>query len=93
MPLNHSSPAGCFFGVLAIVPGTITGLGLFGLVKWILLPVDHRHFDAGFWMLVQAALIGGLVTIGLVYWSIRILRNTNFREYDSTKPDTRRLKW
>jgi hypothetical protein len=51
MSPTQSTPAGCVVGVLAIVPGAVAALGWVGLVRWLLLPVLRRHFDAGFWLL------------------------------------------
>ena len=93
MSPTQSSPAGCVVGVLAIVPGSVAALGWFGRVRWFLFPVVRRHFDAGFWLLLQTALIGSLVAIGLVWLAIRILRSTDFRGYDSRDPDEQDLKW
>lgn len=90
---TQSTPGGCFIGTLAILPGGVAALGFAGLIKWLQLPVSSRHVDAGFWTFAAAACIGSLIAIGLVYLSIRILRATDFRGYDSRDPDRRNLRW
>lgn len=90
---TQSTPGGCFIGVIAIVPLSIAALGGFGLLKWIQLPAAQRNFDARFWMFAGAGVIGALAAAGILYLSIRVLRATDFRNYDSRDPDNKNLKW
>ncbi|MEO5916826.1 MAG: hypothetical protein ABIS50_21540 [Luteolibacter sp.] len=90
---TKSTPAGCFIGTLAILPGGVMAAGGFGLVKWFVLPADARHFDHVFWTLLGAT-AGGLLGVGLLLAvAIRVLRATDFRNYDPNDPDRTRLKW
>jgi len=90
---TQSTPGGCFIAVTAMFPAAVAMLGFWGLVKWVQLPVEIRHFDSRFWMLAGAAGIGSLIAIGILMLSARILRSTDFRGYDSRDPDRTNLKW
>lgn len=90
---TQSTPGGCFIAVSAILPGGVAALGFWGLIKWVQLPVTDRHVDSRFWTFAAAAFIGSVIAIGLFYLSIRILRSTDFRGYDSRDPDRKNLKW
>ena len=90
---TQSTPGGCFIATLAILPGGVATLGLWGFVKWVGLPVAVRHVDSRFWTFAAAFFIGSAVALGLILLSIRILRSTDFRGYDSRDPDRKNLKW
>jgi hypothetical protein len=90
---TQSTPGGCLIGTLALLPGGVALLGLIGLVKWFLLPVAQRHIDDRFWIVTAALLLGTALTSAMVYLSIKGLRATDFRRYDSRDPDRTNLKW
>jgi len=90
---TQSTPGGCFIAATALLPGVVAALGFWGLIKWVNLPVADRHVDSRLWTLAAAASIGSVMAIGLIYLSIRILRSTDFRGYDSRDPDRKNLKW
>jgi heme/copper-type cytochrome/quinol oxidase subunit 2 len=90
---TQSTPGGCLIGTLALLPGGVALLGLIGLIKWYLLPVAQRHIDDRFWILVTALMLGTVVSSAMVYLSIKCIRATDFRRYDSRDPDHTNLKW
>ena len=45
---SQSTPGGRFIATIAMLPGTVAGLGFWGLVKWVGLPVADRHIDSRF---------------------------------------------
>jgi hypothetical protein len=92
-PPSHSTPGGCFIGVTALFPASYGALSAYGLVKWMLLPAKLRHVDTRFWFLLGSTLLGLLLTVGIIYLAIRVLRTTDFRGYDSKKPGQPSLKW
>ena len=80
-------------GVLAIIPLSLVGVGSWGLVKWFLLPIEKRHFNQMFWFLFGTTTISGLIALCAILAAYRILRSTDFRDYDSNDPDRTNLKW
>jgi hypothetical protein len=90
---TQSTPGGCLIGTLALLPGGVALLGLIGLAKWFLLPGAQRHIDDRFWILVTALMLGTVVFSAMVYLSIKLIRATDFRRYDSRDPDHTNLKW
>jgi len=80
-------------GVLALLPAAFAVLGIVGLVKWLGLPAQDRHFDEVFWMLAAALAVGGTLALGLAGLALRALRNTDFRGYNPKDPDQTHLKW
>jgi len=82
MSVNKGTPAGCFIGTLALLPGGVSVAGVFGLIKWWNLPLDHRQFDRVFWTLAGATAGGALGVFLLTFIAIRIHRTTDYRNYD-----------
>ena len=93
MNTTQSTPAGCFIGSIAIVPLLVAGLGALGLYRWWALPVESRHFDQRFWLLVGALVGGLLVACLIIIIAARILRATDLKAYDSRDPAQPFLKW
>ncbi len=91
MSVNKSTPAGCVIGTLALLPGGVFAAGMFGLIKWFLLPLDGRHFDPVFRTLCCATGGGALGVFLLMFIAIRVLRSTDFRGYDPN--DSENMKW
>ena len=93
MDTTQSTPAGCFIGTLALIPLLLASLGAWGLYRWCALPMQSRHVDQRFWLLL-GALIGGLFAAFLIMvMAVRILRATDFKSYDSRDPSQPFLKW
>ena len=90
---TKSTPAGCLIGTLALVPAAISVAGGWGLIQWYHLPPDDRHVDRLFWSFAGALGGGALAAILLLAFAIRVLRATDFRDYDPNDPDRTGLKW
>ena len=88
---NQSVPAGCLVGFMALFPAIACGLGCWGLIKWAFLPVEYRSFDDRFWIVAITAAGGALGTLVLTVISVKVLRATDFRGYDSRNGND--LKW
>lgn len=90
---TQSTPGGCFIGTLALFPFGVAVLGAYGIMKWVMLPYEDRHFDDRFWMLLGATVLGSLATWGILYVAHRILKSTDLREYDSRDLKGSGLQW
>jgi len=90
---TQGTPGGCFLGTIAFFPAAICAFGFCGLYKWLHLPDHSRHFDNLFWLFAGSVLLGALFTLGILVVTIRVIRSTDFRGYDSRDPDQRGLKW
>lgn len=90
---SQSVPGGCVIGFLAIIPAMACGLGCWGLIKWATFPLKVRSFDDRFWILAATVGVGALATLLLLVISVKALRATDFRGYDSRDPDRKNLKW
>lgn len=90
---TQSTPAGCFVATLGLFPLAASGLGAYGLYRWFLLPVEHRHFDQRFWLLLAAFIGGTFITFLMLTFGIKLLRSSKFRNYDFRDPKEPNLKW
>ena len=90
---TQGTPGGCAIGVMAVIPAVCMGLGIWGLIRWLNLPDDKQGFDTYFWTVSSAALIGSILTVSLVWLSMRLIRSTSFKDYDSRDPSNTNLKW
>ncbi len=90
---TQSTPAGCVIGLLALIPFASLVIGVWGLVRWISLAPDQREINTYFWTMTVAASVGLLLTSLMVWFSLRTLRSTDYRDYDSRDPDEGDLKW
>lgn len=90
---SRSSPGGCILAVLGFIPAAFGVAGIFGLAKWIALPPDQQVFDAVFWCVVGAFLVGWSLAVVIWFISYRAIKRADFRNYDSRDPDQTGLKW
>lgn len=90
---TKSVPGGCLIGTLALIPLTLFGVGSWGLIKWLLLPIDHRHFDQRFWFLFGTTTASGVIALATIAMACRTLRSTDCRDYDPSDPDRKNMKW
>jgi hypothetical protein len=79
-------------GPFAIFSALLSLFSAFGLYKWIMLPVENRHFDHNFWSLLARFFAGIFFFWLLSYVAARVLRATNFTGYDSRDPSQPFLK-
>ena len=90
---TQSTPGGCVIGLLAVIPATFFGFGIWGLVKWLRLPTESQHVNTYFWTMLGVIVAGALCTGCLVWVAYRLIRSADFRGYDSRDPDNTNMKW
>lgn len=79
-------------GALSILTAPFAIAGAVGLIRWCRLPPAQRHLDDAFWFMIMATVGGALATAILWRLALRLLRATDFRNYDSRDPDEPPLK-
>ncbi len=90
---TQSTPGGCILGLIGVFFGAFGCIGVWGLCRWTSLPTEHRSIDSVFWLILAATVIGIGSAALFFLWAIKVLRNTDFRGYDSRDPDKKGLKW
>ncbi len=90
---NRGVPGCTLIGLAALFALAVGGAGLCGLVFWLLLPADGRHFNGPFWYACAAATLGLLVAAFLSRLAVKVWRGTDFRGYDPTNPKDQGVKW
>ncbi|BDS07410.1 hypothetical protein NT6N_24500 [Oceaniferula spumae] len=77
-------------GLLGMFFLVFPAVGTWGMSKWLSIPSDDRQINAYFWIML-AFIVGGLLMfILLSIISVRVLKGTNFKNYD---PDNPTLHW
>ena len=81
---TRGSPLGCIVGILALFPIGLASVGIYGWVAWNALPEEKRPEDLqSLWISCTG---GGLIlTIALIWLSVKILRRTDWKSYDPDK--------
>ena len=90
---TQSTPGGCLLGLIGAFFAAFGILGVWGLCRWITLPTEDRATDSVFWLIITAIVLGIGFAVLFFLWAIKVLRNTDFRGYDSRDPDKTGLKW
>ena len=88
--VTRGTPGGCIIGLLGIFFLVFPAVGIWGLSKWFSIPSDDRQMGAFFWIMTSFTIVGILVFIILSIVSARVLKGTNFKNYD---PDNPTLHW
>jgi hypothetical protein len=81
---RRGTPLGCFTGVLAIIPLGLLVVSGYGLWLWFATPAENRP-DGLFGLLIGGFVAGLAFFILLIWLSIRILKNTRWKDYDAGK--------
>jgi H+/Cl- antiporter ClcA len=90
---TQSTPGGCLLGLIGVFFAAFGALGVWGLYRWISLPARDKSTDSVFWFILTVIVTGIGCAVLFFLWAIKVLRNTDFRGYDSKDPDKKGLKW